>query len=171
MKLSSILILPTFALLLGCGKADHQNSLIQKLPLSTDAIQIVKTSDGRISPNFQPCVFRDKNLVSHLGLPENTYVSQKQRGQRCFIELQRSDLESDRPYANFHTTLTVAFDGYVAPNSIELAEYVNLYHKNSARLSGYGDETYSVAGLHKDSDAIAGFPRVEATILKSGRNP
>jgi len=157
MKLSSNLILSAFALLLGCGEASHQSSPTQKLSLSTDAIQIVKTSNGQVSTDFDACVFEDKNLVSHLGLPEDTYVSKNQRGHRCFITLQRSDLESDEPYANFHTTLTVAFNGYIFRNPTELAEYIDLYYKNPVRLSGYGDETYAVAGLHKDSEAIIGF--------------
>jgi len=158
MKLSSVLMLLAVGCLSACGEGSHQSSPAQKLSLFTDPIQIVKTSNGQISTDFDACVFEDKNLVSHLGLPEDTYVSKNQRGHRCFITLQRSDLESDKPYANFHTTLTVAFNGYIFRNPTELAEYIDLYYKNAVRLSGYGDETYDVAGLHKDSEAIIGFP-------------
>lgn len=158
MKNHSILMLLAFSLLLGCSADRKQEFQKQKLPLSTDPIQITKTVHNQISTDFDPCVFKGEELISHFGYPEDSFASQKHRGSRCFITLQRDDPKSDKPYANFRTSIIVGFDGFTPRNATELTGYKNHY-KNPVTLSGYGNDTYSVTPTDSnDLDAIIGFP-------------
>ena len=108
-KNQSILILLAFSFLLGCGADNKQEFQKQKLLLSTDPIQLIKTVYNQISKNFDPCVFKGEEFISHLGYPEDSFASQKHRGSRCFITLQRDDPKSDKPYANFRTSIIIGF--------------------------------------------------------------
>ena len=130
-------------------------------PLSTARIDVRKTQQGMVAPDFDPCVYAPLALAGHFRFPVGTKITVRKKTRSCFYDVYGPADAGDFTRA----ALSLTFDNGRWKNVGDLAQYDKDVSDFSSKIPGVSELSNLGARTFKAnapqagaSQMLLGFP-------------